>query len=124
MLDPLSLNLAPVPDLYEAFMKTLLKPARRPRPAAHSEQEASSNARGGPADRADRRERSKRGKGGSAGVEAEGRVLVTSAGSRAGGGGSGATGLAGYSKPVIDERLVAVFTKKLRAAGGASTSEA
>lgn len=27
ILDPSTINLAPVPDLYEAFMKTLLKPA-------------------------------------------------------------------------------------------------
>lgn len=121
VLDPLSLNLAPVPDLYEAFMKTLLKPAPRPRstvvvPKAQHEALVDGDNAGGHGNGGKkfnhRREGGRgvqaKGKGkGRMGYGSGNEVVVT---------GRNEMSVTGGEGMVIDDRLLAMFAKKMKAA--------
>lgn len=100
ILDPSSINLAPVPDLYQAFMKTLLKPAPKPRNTAPMGEAPGLGRNKSVAASSHRKGTGKRG-------------------SAAGGGGDGRGAMVMPSTAVIDEGLLAALATKFR--GGESS---
>lgn len=113
VLDPSSLNLAPVPEMYEAFMKTLLKPARQQRPVLDEGRGASDGGS---------KKKGRRGAGGAKSLE----DAEKEKGLGLGGLGfatDGGTGELGESKPAFDEELLALFTKRIMSGDGVSTKK-
>lgn len=107
ILDPSSINLAPVPDLYQAFMKTLLKPA----PEAPN-----TVALGG---RQQRQQTAAARKGTDTGGASDGSTAGKA--NRHGWWGAGVVAGKGSSRAVMDHGLLAALSAKMKADRGGDT---
>lgn len=119
VLDPSSLNLAPVPEMYEAFMKTLLKPARQQRRPESTSTSVSDEGRGA-SDGGSKKGR--RGAGGAKSLEDADKEKGLGLGGL-GFASDGGTGESGESKPAFDEELLALFTERIMSGNGDSTRQ-